>query len=146
MSDLSSYPIEPEQDPSFLAFQRSLGVEEADLQSSVALRSSALQRALAMQLPDIQHQTEENVRNIGLEAASRGVFSGGNRARAQAEAYRTGEQQAQAATASTADQQAQLQQDLATQIAQYRRQAAEQELNTRSGLATDYANLQGGLY
>ncbi len=135
--------IQPEEDPQFLAFQRALGVEEADLRASIALRTSAVQRRVANKLPGIQNQTQEGVRNAGLSAEARGVFAGGNRVRQQGQVIQQGALDEQAVVAGGQEEIAGLESELARQIAANRRKQAEVELDTRQGLATGYASSIG---
>lgn len=135
--------IEPEQDPSFLAFQRALGVDEADLRASIAMRTSAVQRRVANQLPQLQQSTEQSVDRIGREAESRGAFGGGHRAQDQSRAASQGALQQQGVIAGGQEEIAGLESDLARQIAANRRRQAEAELSARQSLATGYANDNG---
>lgn len=135
--------IEPEEDPQFLAFQRALGVDEADLRASIAMRTSNIQRRIATQLPQIQQQTAENVRNAGLSAEARGVFQGGNRARNQAQEIQQGALAQQGVIAGGQEEIAGLESELSRQIAANRRRQAEAELDARQSLATGYASSNG---
>ena len=135
--------IEPEQDPQFLAFQRALGVDEADLRASIAMRRSALQRRVANQLPQIQQNTADTVNQIGLSAEARGVYAGGNRANNQAKAIQQGALQEQGVQAGGQEEIAGLESELARQIAANRRTTAEQGIEARQRLATGYATSNG---
>lgn len=135
--------IEPEMDPSFLAFQRALGVEEADLRDSIALRRSAVQRRIATRLPQIQQETDQNVDDIGRSAEARGVFAGGNRALKQSQEIQRGALNQQGEVAGGQEEIAGMESELARQIAANRRRQSEAELQSRQSLATGFANSNG---
>lgn len=135
--------IEPEMDPSFLAFQRALGVEEAELRASIAMRRSAVQRRIANQLPQVREATQRSVRDVGLSAEARGVFRGGNRAQDQADEIRQGALQEQNIIQGGQEEIASLEAELAQQIAANRRRQSEAELEARQRLGTSYASSNG---
>ncbi len=135
----------PEMDPAFLAFQRALGIQESDLRASIAQRTAAVQRDVAMKLPMIQQQTEQNVRQAGGNFEARGVFGSGRRAEAQSQQALAGGLQQQQIVGQGADQIAGLDSELARQISDNRRRTAEAELEARQRLAIGGAN-EAGLF
>lgn len=131
----------PEEDPQYLAFQRAMGVNENEARANVALQRSMKQRQALREIPRIQQSTDQAVRQIGLNATARGTFGSGVRAADQNRARLAGTQQIGDIQTDLADDQALLERQLAMQIADLRRQDAEQQLAARSRLALDAANL-----
>lgn len=135
--------IEPEFDPSFLAFQRALGVEEDDLRASIAMRQAAVQRRIANKLPQIQQETDEQSDYAARSAEARGVFAGGGRVKAQRNIIQRGALAQQGEVAGGQEEIAGMEAELSRQIAANRRRQAEAELDARQSLATGYASSNG---
>lgn len=140
-ADYAASPQNPEEDPQYLAFQRAMGVQDSDLRSNNALQRSLVQRQAYRQLPRIQQQTADTVRDIGLNATARGTFGSGTRVRAQNQAQQAGDQQTGDIVTDLADEQALMERQLAMQLAELRRQDAEQQLAARVRLSLDAANV-----
>lgn len=131
--------VEPEQDPTYLAFQRALGFDDNDLRSVVAQRKLALARRWQYMLPQLTAQHTSNERGIDNNYLSRGASTSGHRAMDQGDelarhALAIGAGQNDYATGLT-----DLDADLARSLATNQRKLAEEGLAARSRLAMDVA-------
>ena len=128
--------LPPSADPAFLAYLRAQGVEESSARGAVAQRISALQRALNLRLPAYDAANQQSQENISNDFENRGLFRSGARLVSQQRSEDTSNRQRLGDVASTYDQMAGAQGDLAQQVATLRRQRAEQELNARQNIAS----------
>lgn len=116
-------------DPTYLAFMRALGAEQADVQSAGDLGVSNLQRELARRIPEIIMQGEEARRNISGGMESRGLFRSGEHE------LGLGRQRVAESTAignlqgTEADQESALRLQLAQRLASIQQQRSENTLN-----------------
>lgn len=130
------------ENPAFLAFLRTSGLEMDTAAADVARQESALQQALASSVADLQTQGAQARRGIDQNFESRGVFRSGARGE------RLGEQEALTNTAiasrqaGTADQVAALRGSLANKVAEQGRRAGELGLSIDD---TDYAKQQDSI-
>lgn len=132
--------VEPEQDPTYLAFQRALGFDDNDLRSVVAQRKLALARRWQYMLPELTARHTANERGIDENYLSRGASSSGHRAVDQGDelarhSLALGAGQNDYATGIT-----DLDSELARSLATNQRKLAEEGLAARSRLALDVAN------
>lgn len=132
--------LNPEEDPQYLAFQRALGIDEATARAQAQLQRSQLQRAYLAQLPNIQDNLQQANQGVDNAFLSRGIYGAGEQAVQKTRNINLAQQQQNDAAAKSYEGQANLESQLAQQIAQGRRQQAELGLTTRSQLAIDSAN------
>jgi len=131
-------------DPAYLAYLRSVGVEDADLQNVAAQRVSALTRQLARGLPGYAQQKQDAVTSVGNEFEDRGVFRSGMRQVKQADAGRAVDTARNEFEAGLRDQIAGTYTNTAADIARLRRGLAEQNINSAQNVAL--ANANSGIY
>lgn len=118
------------RDPAFLAFLRGSDTTLETAAQDVARKQAAYQQALALAVPQIQDNGQQERRGIDNSFEVRGVYNSGQRAvRNQEQEIRQGNQIA-TAQASTADQIGELHSGLAGLVAQQQQQAAEHGYNT----------------
>lgn len=131
--------LNPEADPQFLAFLRSMGAREADLRGSIAQKIAEAQRQHRLAIPQVEEQERQGIESAFKEHLGRGFFGGGEHQTAEAQVRaekgrRLGELQS-GLTAQTNL----LQSDLARGISGLAQQRAEEELAARSRLAQAFA-------
>lgn len=131
-------------DPAYLAYLRSVGVEEADLQNVAAQRVSALTRQLARGLPGYAQQRTDAIAGVGHQFEDRGVFRSGNRQIKQADAAREIDRSRNEFEVGLRDQIAGTYLNTAADIARLRRGLAEQNINSAQNVAL--ANANSGIY
>ena len=133
--------LNPEEDPQFLAFQRAQGVQENELRAAIAMKRARLQSDLANRMPLLNEQKLRTLEGIDNESMSRGTYRSGSRLvaadRASSDVERQRADAIQQARQGTAD----LEGDLARQIAESRRRGSEAELGARQNLALDAARV-----
>jgi hypothetical protein len=137
--ELGPQPLNPEEDPAFLAFLRAQGVEESELRSAIATRLGNIQRELARQLPRIGEQEQEAIQRVADAYENRGLYRSGARLVDQARMQREYGYRRSDLERAAMDEQTALAQQLAQQVAAMRRRQAEEDLATRSRLAIGYA-------
>lgn len=133
--------IEPEQDPTYLSFQRALGFDEADQRAVVARRKSQLYRQQQYRLPELADQYDDANKAIGNDYAARGVYGSGVMGTDLGTVLNRHVRQVGATNADYADQQGDLELQLARQIAENQRKLAEEAVNARQRLAMDAASV-----
>lgn len=137
---ISGAPLDPSEDPQYLAFQRALGVNEDTARAQAQLQKSQLQRAYLSQLPQIQQNLLEQNRGVDQSFLARGIAGAGEQAVYKTENVNKAQQAANAAADAAYGGSASLDAGLAQQIAAGRQQQAELGLTTRTSLATEAAN------
>ena len=131
-------------DPAYLAYLRSVGVEESALQNVANQRVSALTRQMARQLPVYAQQRQDAVQGVGNAYEDRGMFRGGQRITDQAKAGREVDRQQLEYTTGVQDQLGGIYLSTAADIAARRRALAEQGINSAQTVALNNAN--SGIY
>ena len=131
-------------DPAYLAYLRSVGVEEADLQNVAAQRVSALTRQLARGLPGYAQQKTDAIQGVGNQFEDRGIFRGGMRQVKQADAGREVDRARNEFELGIRDNIAGTYTNTALDIARLRRGLAEQNINSAQNVAL--ANASSGIY
>lgn len=137
--EASPKPLNPEEDPQFLAFQRALGVQENELRASIAMQRSRLQSDLANRMPEFDRQKAEGLEDVQNSYLDRGTFRSGMRLQDQDRTANAVERQRANAVQQTRQGVADLEGGLARQIAENRRRQAEEAINTRQRLALEGA-------
>lgn len=137
-------PLNPENDPQYLAFLRAQGYSEADLRAQVALQKSTIQRNLANELPVIQENQRQAVEAIGKDYLGRGFWGGGEQQRDTAYTNANFGQQILAKRGTAADQTAGLDTELARKLAQGQQSLAEEQLAARKRIALNTTAAGGG--
>lgn len=127
-------PTNPAVDPSFLAFLRSQGIEESDIQGEIARRTSQITRGLERRQPVYADQMERGLEQDAHSFEDRGLYRSGARLVAQQRTATDIDRARLEDESGVRDQIANLEQSGAAQVAALRRQTAEQEMNTRTGL------------
>lgn len=109
---------------------RGQGIDESDARGATAQRISALQRALNLRLAGYGPQEQQELQKVSGNYEDRGLFRSGQRLVDQQNASNDIERQKLGDIASTDDQIAQSQQELASQIAKIRRGTADATLES----------------
>lgn len=118
------------QDPAYLAFLRTSGINQADASATAQNQLDAINNELQRRLPDLAFQGELAQKQIAGNMESRGILRSGERFVAGADqARQQGLQQAQL-VGTAGDQQAAIRLQLAQQLAAIQRNVAEQGLNS----------------
>lgn len=120
----------PSNDPTFLAYMRGQGIDESDARGATAQRISALQRALNLRLAGYGPEEQQGLQKVSGDYEDRGLFRSGQRLVDQQNVANDIEGRKLGDIASTNDQIAQSQQDLASQIARMRRGTADAALES----------------
>lgn len=141
--DWYSGPMSPQEDPQFVAFQRALGYSDQQLMAQTAARKSMLQNSWNRQLPVYDDQLKEQQKGIGEDYLSRGVYSSGHRVMDQDNAALEQQNRMNVTKGNMQDQQADLDMQLQTQLADNRRKQAEEELAAQQRIAVAKAQGQG---
>lgn len=139
--EASARPLNPEEDPQFLAFQRSLGTQENELRAAIAMKRSRTQSDLSNRM---NYFDEQKVRALkGAEDAhlSRGTWRGGHRLQDQNQAAGDVERDRASAVQQAHQGMADAEGDLARKIAEGRRRQAEADIGTRQSLALEGAKV-----
>jgi hypothetical protein len=129
-----TFNMPPATDPAYLAFLRQTGVQEQDLGAEAAARISSLNRALQRHLPAYADQKRQAEQGVADSYEERGLYRSGGRLRDQVDAGNAVDRNRLEDIANTQDQSAGVNADLARNIADLRRQAAERELATRDAI------------
>ncbi len=129
-----------EQDPSYLAYLRAAGFEDAQARDDAALGEMKAKAQIDLERPEIDYQGELARRDIGLQHEDRGMFRSGQHLQARAEqehgqAYALGQLDLQGA-----DSVAGIQRQLAERLSQSQRTLGDQGL-----LADERQYLEAGL-
>lgn len=131
--------VDPYADPQFLAFQRAMGVSEAELAASTAQRKEQLGIGLQSRMPDYTRQEEQGQQQIADDFESRGVFGSGVRVQRQNESAGDVQRKVYQDMLGVQGDQGQLDLELAKQIAANRRSSADNYLSSSSNQATGNA-------
>ena len=131
-------------DPAYLAYLRSIGVQESELQNVAALRVNSLTRQLGRELPAYAEQRDRAVRQVGESFEDRGVYRSGMRQVRQADAGREVDRARNNFEAGIRDQISGTYATGAADIAALRRQLAEQGITSAQTVAVNNAN--SGIY
>jgi hypothetical protein len=123
--------LPPAADPTYLAYLRTLGLDESEAMGEVERRVSSLTRGLTRRQPVYADREERTQESIGEDYENRGLFQSGARLVAQQRAATDISRDRLEDQAQTADQIAGEYGGLARQVAGIRRSAAERELDTR---------------
>lgn len=122
------------EDPAWLAYQRALGVEDAQDREATTSRAEALRRAQGDGLANLSIAGDRSRREISGNYEARGVLrSGAHETRLGEQRMDEGRQASQLQSA-TATQVSDLEQQLAQRRVARQRGAAEQGLNTANSL------------
>jgi hypothetical protein len=128
------------QSPAYLAYLRTLGVEDATDQANTQTSVDAAQRRQAMLAPRIAQSGEYAREGISGGYESRGLFRSGQHEVGLARQRQAEGQQLGDLTSATTDQVTALKAALAAQMAARRRAMAEQGLNAANALYTAQGN------
>lgn len=134
-------PIEPEQDPTYLSFQRALGFDDADLRAVVARRKQTMFRKQQYRLPEFDDSYADQTEAIDKDFLSRGAWTSGHRGLATGKVLDRTTRQIGESQSDYVDDVGNLEADLARQIAKNQRRMAEEGLDARSRLAMDAAKV-----
>ncbi len=134
-------PIEPEQDPTYLSFQRALGFDDADMRAVTAQRKATLFRRQQYRLPKMTDQFDDANQAVDNDFASRGVFGSGIRGQERGTILNRHTRQVGESQLDYVDEVGSLEADLARQIAANKRRMAEQSVEARQRLAMDAATV-----
>lgn len=135
--------INPEEDPSFLAFQRAQGFNEDQLRAQVAMARSRNNIDYANQLPVMAEQNRQASENIANSYESRGLMQAGNEKLDQLRQKTEYARQQGAADLGRNRQNEDSSLALAQQVAQNRVSGTEQGLTARKSLASYNATARG---
>lgn len=127
------------QDPAYLAFMRGAGYDESEILANLARRQSQLNAQYTRAQPGYQDQMRQAVAGVQDDFTGRGLGRSGASAVHTIDAANVVRRQQADFNAGIADQRSDLQADSMTQIASLRRQAQEQAITARQGLATGNA-------
>lgn len=130
-------------DPSYLAYLRGVGVEEAGINNVLATRVGALTRQLGRALPAYADKQTRMVENAGNAAESRGMFRSSGRMRDQYRAAADVDRERQDYEAQIRDQIAELYANNALNIARIRQGLTEQGFTGAQNV--DIGNAKAGL-
>jgi hypothetical protein len=131
-------------DPAYLAYLRSVGVEESAVQNVANQRVSSLTRQMARQLPYYAQQRSQAIEGVGNSWEDRGMYRSGNRIVKQADAGREVDRQRNEYTTGVQDEIGGIYLTTAADIAARRRALAEQGINSAQTVALNNAN--SGIY
>lgn len=125
----------PAEDPAFLAYLRTIGVDEGELGAEVNYRTAQLAGRYRRKLPEFRDAANEGAEKIGLDFEDRGFSGSGARLVAQARQRRDVARDALEYEAGIREQMSDLQFDAARSIAKGRRGLADEELAARGRMA-----------
>lgn len=131
-------------DPAYLAFLRQMGVDESQINSTAAYRVGALNRQIDRQAPQWDQQSKLAGEGVDNDYESRGMLNSGKRFIKRAEATTDVDRQRLDWEAGIRDQIGEQYITSAQDIADLRRQAAEQAI--AAAQATAIANANAGIY
>lgn len=135
----------PAEDPTFLAFLRSMGAEESDLRGEVDYRTSQLRRAARRRLPHFQAELEAGQEGIAGAYEDRGFLNSGARHVAQTRQRQDVMRNQGDFLAETGDRISDLNYSAARGIAKLRRDEVESAYGARERLALANFSTYGGL-
>lgn len=139
-------PFSPYADLAFTAYLRSLGVDEANLQSEVRRRQSAAQRRFVRDAAGLQAQAEKAYTTTRDSFAERGVLNSSQAVRGLSQSAEDYGRQGLELQANFQEDQAAGNYDAVSRLAAMRRDAQEQEFAARGRTnRTGAESLYGGL-
>lgn len=133
-------PSSLDQDPTYLALRRAMGFDEGSTQANADLETTRAQTMLDLARPELAFQGAQQRRQINLGAEDRGMWGSGERLRDLAVQRRNQGAQLGQLEIQGANSIADIQRQMAQQIAAGRRSYADQTLS-----AAGDAYLRGGL-
>jgi len=131
--------INPATDPQFLAFQRALGLEDAELQAAAAYRKNQILVSYGARQPDYEREIEVGQRQVDNDFEARGVHGSGGRIERRDEVKLDVERDRAQDELETQAQLAGVDLDVTRQLATNRRRAAEANLDFSARAATGAA-------
>lgn len=134
----------PEEDPTFNAYMRGIGVNESNLSAEIALRNNRLTQQSQQQAPVFAEQLENGTRQIGGNFEDRGSFNSGRRMYDQTQFGADVARNKNMFDTGIQSQRDDLQMQLASQIASNRQGQAEQSINAQRNVALSKAS--AGMY
>jgi hypothetical protein len=138
MADVTN--VNPYADPAMLAYMRQVTGNEGIAQLALQNQKSKIARQIQMSTPEYQDQLAQGLRSIGNSAEASGMYQSGARLQSQNEFQVGAARQRNSYLQNAADQSNDLDLQYAQQIAQQRRQAAEQGVNSAQSVAINMAN------
>ena len=117
------------QDPSYLAYERLLASQQADLEAGAARQGDAVSRRLAFQLPQFDWQAQGLQRVLAMGMEDRGILRAGQHERTLAEMMRDQTASRGALELDAGEQLSGIEYDLARQIADIARRRQEAQLD-----------------
>lgn len=117
---------DPTQDPTYLAFQRALQVQEDNMRAEIAANLAEARRNVDRQLPGLEDQRKRGLQDIEFGHAGRGTWSSSQRLRDQDRFASSIDTQRSNLQSGLADTEGSLQQRLARAIAANKASLAEQ--------------------
>lgn len=124
----------PTTDPAYLAFLRAQGLNESDIQGTIAQRTDTLNRSLQRKLPQIDTQEGIDLRRTASDWENRGLSLSGGRLQAQQEVSNEALRQRNEAIATARGAAADLDLQGAQSVARSKVNTAEQEMYVRGTL------------
>lgn len=126
-------------DPTYSAYLRAMGVEEAGIRAQARQQSDAATRQVARQDQQFTRRLEDETRGIGQDFESRGLRGGGAYVSALSRSQSGVASDRNEVQATLRDQLVGFQTDAASQVARLRREGAEKELEGRGRAAESAA-------
>lgn len=118
-------------DPSYLAFVRQLGVDEAQSQAEVAKRIGRINGSIEDSAPAFQDSVKKGLQNIGQNYADRGMYGAGKQVTDQNDFEINANRDHLGQINALKQQVGDMSSDLTAKIAQGRRQKAEEQMTAR---------------
>lgn len=143
MANTAPSGIPGANDPTYLAYMREMGIDEANVNILTGHRVNSLTRQLGRALPAYADKRKEAIRGAGYAAEDRGMFASGLRMRDQTEAARDVDRERLDFEAQIRDSIGEIYMTSAMDIAQLRRQLMEQGLSAAQ--ANAIANAEAGI-
>ena len=131
--------INPAVDPQFLAFQRALGLEDAELQAAANYRKTQILVSYGARQPDYDRKIELGQRRVDEDFEARGVHGSGVRVERRNEVKLDTERERAQDELETQAELAGVDLDVTRQLASNRRRAAEAQLGYSASAATNAA-------
>lgn len=128
------------QDPSYLAFMRGAGYNEAEIMAELARKQGSLTRQVERAKPRFADETRQAEAGVQSDFATRGLYRSGARMVHQVDAGNVVRRNEQEFLSGVGDQRGDLIADSMKQIAEGRRQAADMALTSRQTAAINAAN------
>lgn len=130
------------QDPDYLAFMRGAGYDETEILAELARKKGALGRQIDRAAPRFADQGRQALTNVQNDFTNRGLFRSGARMVNQVDATNEVRRNQIDFNAGVYEQAGDLQAQAQRDIAERRRQAADQALQGRTNAALAAANAQ----